>query len=322
MIYPWQSALWEQLTQSVLQQRPPQALLLTGPVGLGQVDLAKAFADYLLCESPETLRACGRCRSCRLALANNHPDFIEVTLQDKSKVIKINQVRSLTEHLQKTAFGHSQIALLYPADTMNAASANALLKTLEEPAGSVTLILVSSFPERLPITVRSRCQQISVKVTDETVVKEWLATQLPGKNTGLLFSAAHGSPLEAVSIADSDYLEMRDAVVLHLRRVLQREANSLDPVAGWLKGDADQLMQILISVSVDMVRVLMTPGVPTLIFSDCMSHYRSMQKVLTLMSVLNWYRSLLSAQALLRSGTHVNVQLLFETALLNWSSLR
>src|SRR5450631_1062843 len=94
---------------------------------------------------------CGHCRDCRLFLASQHPDFITVAPIEDSKLIRIEQIRELTEQLTLTAHGGGATAVLIaPADTLNANAANALLKTLEEPRPGVTLLLVASVPSRLP----------------------------------------------------------------------------------------------------------------------------------------------------------------------------
>ncbi len=322
MNYPWLDSLWQQLTMAAQRNNVPQALLVTGAQGLGQVDFVKAYAAFLLCEKPVNQQCCRRCRGCKLIQAGNHPDIIELTLLDKSKVIKINQVRQLTEQLQQTSFSHRQVAIIHPADTMNAAAANALLKTLEEPSGQVTLILVSSYPERLPITVRSRCQQIHCQVTDSNMAQAWLKQQRPDKNTNQLLRSALGSPLTALDFADSDYHDVRDMVIKHLQAVHLQQANPIEPLVNWLKGDPQQLMAMIQCFAVDLTKVLSGAHQHTLIYPDCISIYRALQSQFQLANVLNWYRSVLSSTALLSSGVHMNVQLLFESLLLKWSTIK
>ena len=114
-------------------------------------------AQLALCREPDAPR--GRCRDCRLFGAAQHPDFIELHPIEDSKLIRVEQVRELSEQLVLTAHaGGATVALLSPADSMNANAANALLKSLEEPRAGVTLILVSAdafapardHPEPLP----------------------------------------------------------------------------------------------------------------------------------------------------------------------------
>ena len=144
-IYPWQKKQWQQLTQQYEAGRLPYALLLDGIEGVGKADFALAFASFLLCESQTNKMACGQCKSCKMFEAASHPDFISVGLEEKAKNIKVAQVRSLCEALQKTAqYQGFQVVIINPADKMNRASANALLKTLEEPAGQVLIILITS----------------------------------------------------------------------------------------------------------------------------------------------------------------------------------
>src|SRR5262249_44852637 len=191
-IYPWQQKLWQLLTNEVKQNRLAHALLLHGASGLGKRDFARAFSRYVLCECKTTTSAvtqrdvnestsgssvepifrekeanngsahpgtdllpsaCGECKSCQWFQAGTHPYFFSVGLEEKSKAIKIDQLRELTHRLEKTSHrGHYQIAVIESADTMNRAAANALLKTLEEPSECVVILLVADRLKPLPAT--------------------------------------------------------------------------------------------------------------------------------------------------------------------------
>ena len=140
MIYPWQQQQYQQLLQCYRAGMMPPALLLSGSKGLGKMQLARHLAQTLLCEQGLTA-ACEQCVSCCWFNAGTHPDLLEMTLEDKSQVIKIDQVRSLTQKLQKTTAGPARVVLMSPADQLNPAAANALLKTLEEPPSKVFFIL-------------------------------------------------------------------------------------------------------------------------------------------------------------------------------------
>ena len=117
-------------------------------------------------------RACGACRGCQLRAAGSHPDLVRVTLglRDDGKLrteIIIDQIRALSQRLSMSSqFGGAQLALVDPADRMNASAANALLKTLEEPASATVIVLVADDPARLPATIRSRCQRVDVRAAD------------------------------------------------------------------------------------------------------------------------------------------------------------
>lgn len=167
-----QLALWESLTQAITADRLPHALLFDGPDGSGKLDLAHALAQRLLCETPQTF-ACQQCRTCLLFHAGNHPDFIEVLPEAPGKPITIAQIRALSTQLTQTIHqSNARVIVLHPADAMNRASANALLKNLEEPGQRTYFILVTAQPHRLLATVRSRCQRFVFSASRESLAEE------------------------------------------------------------------------------------------------------------------------------------------------------
>ncbi len=159
------------------RDRLPHALLLIGQNGLGKFDLARQFAAALLCESPlAAQRACGQCLACNWFAQGNHPDFrllqpeslsqegeVEEGKKKPSQQITIDQVRALDEFLGVGSHrGGLRIVIVNPAEAMNRSTANSILKTLEEPPPSTLFLLVSSEPNRLLPTIRSRCQVMPV----------------------------------------------------------------------------------------------------------------------------------------------------------------
>ena len=144
--YPWQLQEWQQLSQQIAAKKLPHALMFAGAKGIGKRHLAEALAQLLLCLSPIEGTPCGKCRGCMLNKAQNHPDLIVISPEEGAKGIKVDQVRALIEDLGKTAQqGGYKVVVLEPAEAMNANAANALLKSLEEPAASTLLILVCHF---------------------------------------------------------------------------------------------------------------------------------------------------------------------------------
>ena len=155
----------------------PHALLLIGQKGQGKAALARAFAASLLCEQPKTDgQACGQCLACNWFGQGNHPDFrclqpdalsedaeAEEGKKKASQQITIDQVRGLDDFLNVgTHRDGLRIILVNPAEAMNRNTANALLKTLEEPAPSTLFLLVSNEPLKLLPTIRSRCQSVPI----------------------------------------------------------------------------------------------------------------------------------------------------------------
>jgi DNA polymerase-3 subunit delta' len=224
MTLPWLAAPLAE----ALAHRRGHALLVHGAAGQGALEFVMALAQAQLCESPRSERpasglACGRCASCHLFGNHGHPDLFVLlpeTLrqqlawplpEDKgesesasktkpSKQIRIDDMRWLVDRLQRTSGrGRGKVALIHPAQAMNETAANALLKTLEEPAAGTTLLLTVSDPARLLPTVRSRCQWLRLPLPDKAQGLQWLAEQsVPGAE--VLLAAAGGLPLDALAL--------------------------------------------------------------------------------------------------------------------------
>ena len=243
-IYPWLSGQWSFFMQRLGRDRLAHALIIEGPAGSGKTALARAMVARLLCREDQA-HACGQCRSCTLLAGAAHPDYFALEPEEGSEVIKIDQVRALIAKLNlTTSISERKVAYIHPAEAMNAAAANALLKSLEEPAGNTVLILVSNNPGRLPVTIRSRCQAISVNQPDPGLVLDWLeksSDKAPDLVRAAL-QAAGGSPLRAVQFLDSPGLDAFGQVRAGLATLLSRpgsvsmvssELNKLKPVDLW-----------------------------------------------------------------------------------------
>jgi DNA polymerase-3 subunit delta' len=236
VIHPWNLPLFRQLTAD--PARMPHALLLHGPAGVGKRDLAIGLAQWVLCEAPTADGACGVCDACNWFIQGNHPDFRQVEPQEEeiddsgkvtkkaSKQISVESVRGITDFLGLTAHrGGWRAAVIHPAEYMNAAAANALLKTLEEPPPRVLLILVSHQPGRLLPTVISRCRRVAVSPPAREAALEWLRQAGMGSPEAVLAEAG-GAPLTALFYADPERRSRLEAFLDELAR-----PGSMDPCA-------------------------------------------------------------------------------------------
>lgn len=243
--YPWLSGHWSFFIQRLKTDKLAHALMIEGPSGVGKKILARAMIDRLLC-SEDHPRACGQCRSCQLLAGGAHPDYFDLQPEEDSKVIKVDQVRAVIGKLDlTTSISERKVAYIHPAEVMNAAAANALLKSLEEPTGNTVLILVSDNPGRLPVTIRSRCQAISISQPDPKTVQKWLE-QISGSSLEKVeaaLQAAGGSPLRAANYLDSPGLDGYGQVRMSLASLLVRpgsvsqvsnQLNELNPMDLWL----------------------------------------------------------------------------------------
>jgi len=223
-MYPWLEVHWSFFLQRLQQDRLAHALMIEGPAGIGKNALASAMVAKLLCSGDEP-RACGQCRSCKLLEGGAHPDRFEIYPEEDSKMIKVDQVRRLISSLDlTTSISERKLAYIHPADSMNKNAANALLKSLEEPVGNAVLILVSSDPASLPVTIRSRCQSIVINQPDSKQASGWLqeTTGKPAADVNAALQAAGGSPLRAASYLESSELDAFAKVTAGLVTLLSR----------------------------------------------------------------------------------------------------
>jgi len=216
MIYSWQQKQW----LHIMQQRKnlPHALLLRGGAGSGKQDFALALAGSLLCDAPIDTHACGVCASCVWFKEMHHPDFRLISPEDadtsedgpkkkttKKSQISVAQIRQLIDYLSLSSHqvNHHRVILISPAETLNIASANALLKMLEEPPANTLFLLISNQPQRLLATITSRCQAIDMPLPSKKEALEWLNEQ-GVKNAELLLNYAGGAPLSALQASDDN----------------------------------------------------------------------------------------------------------------------
>lgn len=154
--------------------RLPHGLLIHEAPGSGGEWLAQWIAKLALCSHPADA-PCDECFGCKRAAAAQHPDLLRVSPIEDSRQLRIEQVRWLAEELALTSHqGGYKVGVLSPADALNRFAANALLKTLEEPAPRTLLILVAIEPSRLPATILSRCQRIRIRPPERKESIHWL----------------------------------------------------------------------------------------------------------------------------------------------------
>ncbi|QXL83165.1 DNA polymerase III subunit delta' [Comamonas sp. NLF-1-9] len=221
-------APWLQRQRQQLLAQRGHAWLLHGPSGLGQYTLALELARAWLCESPTPAGACGQCASCHGIAVRTHADLRvlmpEVQMQElgwplpekaqaeldekkrkPSREIRVDALRDAVEFAQRTsARGRGKVVLIYPAEQMNAISANALLKTLEEPPGEVRFVLASEAAHQLLPTIRSRCQAHALHWPAPQEALDWLHQQGVAPQAAEVWLRAAGArPDDALALARS-----------------------------------------------------------------------------------------------------------------------
>lgn len=255
-LLPWQQSQWNRLQALRQQRRIPHALLFQGPDGVGKRHFAEQFGRGLLCTQPDPSGlACGACATCLLLQAGNHPDLGWVEPEEEGKVIRIDQVREFirTESLSSQAGGY-KVRVITPADAMNVAAANALLKTLEEPTPSSLILLLSSRPGSLPATIRSRCQAITFPTPPAAQALAWLQGQGEQEWPALLAAAA-GAPFKALALADPALQGQRREVLDQLCRLFTGAEEPIALAGAWYKRELPLVLGWLVSALVDLARL-------------------------------------------------------------------
>ncbi len=260
MIAPWLEEAWRTWRARLDAGRMPHAILLAGAAGLGKRAFVEELLAALLCTARDDQgRACGNCRGCRLRESGAHPDFVRVGIEEDATQIKIDQIRAVSERLAMTTqFGGYQVAVIDPAEGMTVECANALLKTLEEPARNTVIILVSDAPARLPATIRSRCQRIDVRFPPRTQALAWLAEQgLSGESAQTALGLVSGNPGAALELAQPAARQLLADTVNTLVAIAGGRASPVETANRWAREDAEKRLRLIAQA---VLRVLRPEG--------------------------------------------------------------
>ncbi len=176
-LYPWLVPVWQPWQAGLAAGKISSATLIQASEGLGAESLVELMARTLMCTSSQT-EPCCFCHSCGLMQSGNHPDFHVVKPEKVGKSITVEQIRQMNRIAQESSqLSGYRLIVIEPADAMNESSANALLKTLEEPAPNCLFILVTSRIKHLLPTIVSRCQRLVIPAPTTALVVEWLKGQ-------------------------------------------------------------------------------------------------------------------------------------------------
>lgn len=327
----WQESQWQQLGQRREAGRLPHAILLQGPPKNGKRHFAEAFAQSLLCQASEPqYLACGTCPACLLVQSSNHPDLKLITREaetasgdegkktakktDKpSQFIGVDAVRDFIEHEPLSShYGGYKVAIFDPAEAMNSSAANALLKTLEEPRPSTLILLVSSSPDRLLATIRSRCQVLDFPLPTKAQGLEWLQGQAQTQaniDWPLVLVLAAGAPFKALQLADPELLNTRAALLTDAMALLQGQRDPIVLAEAWSKQDMELGLEWLGNLLLDAMRINAAPGYGELLNPDLGPQLQRLAQQLPAMSWHRMQSELIKTRRALNQQLNLQLQL-------------
>jgi DNA polymerase III subunit delta' len=320
--YPWHLSQWQNFGHLLEQQKLPHAIMLAGPKDIGKGQLARALAYRILCESPAEGLACGRCRGCELNKAGTHPDLSCLSPEDGSRAIKVDQVREVTQFLSKTAQqGGYKLVIIDPAESMNTNSANALLKSLEEPSGKTLLILVCHNPGAVLPTIRSRCQITYLPMPGKESLISWLSPLLSAKSPDVedLLIQAGGAPLAALALLEGDELQKRERRLQDWIKLSLGQTSAIEVAAEWQDEDGPLIVEWYLSWLLAISRWQM--GASDSLVAKAPEEWRVVLELIAPKLLHRYLEKVLLTKRQLLSGANPNKQLLLEELLFDWVAL-
>jgi DNA polymerase-3 subunit delta' len=308
---PWLEPLRAQVERAAARGRLPHALLIHAAPGLGGELLAAWIAAFVLCDS-RAEAPCGRCATCMLVAAGNHPDLLWIAREEDAKQLLIDQIRVLCDQLSLKSYrGGYKVAVVSSADLMTEQAANALLKTLEEPPPQSLVILCSARPSRLPATIVSRCQRLTIPTPPREAALAWLATQEPGDWARILDFAA-GAPLRALEMKAGAFEEIDADMRQVFARLARRELDIPTTVERW----TDRTGKALLETRLEWIETWITDSVRSALSGAAdLQSQRGIRKIRGLYGVLDQARGMR-----LELSTSLNAQLAAEELLLRAES--
>lgn len=306
-IYPWQQSLWQNLTQRF--PKIGHGLLFYGKTGSGKEAFTQQFVAWILCQARQSDAACGQCQSCQWLKANTHPNYMYVSTDEENKKqnpqIKIEKIRDLLPFVQQTGEGW-RVIVIEPAEALNLAASNALLKTLEEPSDQVLIILLAAHYLKLPATIRSRLQHFALDRISPDQAQAYLQQHLPQAGQSqynLLMNLANHMPIQAVELAQAEWLGRRAEFLADWLKLVSQKNMPMQMANKWNKAlsfaEFSQMFEYLLS---DLIAYQLAQPIKNidLDFHTLATHY-------SLDYLFKIYQELQQAKQLLKQNVQSNL---------------
>ena len=250
---PWQADILKRALSLQQQQHLPHAVLIDTASEQDVSGFGRYLSMRLLCDNPSGLSICGVCEACRMMQAGTYADFNLVTLEVNEKTKKLNkninieQIRKLIHEVYLTRqYARMKIAVIYPAEAMNKSSANALLKTLEEPAPQVLIVLLTHNYGRIPVTLRSRCQSWSINPPTREQALNWLRDQgIEHETAATYLQFANGDPVLALELKRHDYAALVTQFKSRLSQFLRGDLSVTELCRGLISSEKPIIRRLI-----------------------------------------------------------------------------
>jgi DNA polymerase III subunit delta' len=311
--FPWHSKAWSEFLAALESNRLSHAYLIEGPQGLGKVHFAFRLAARVLdipwpaADPPIPLP---------------HPDINWVTLEvddegKQKKQIGIQQIRDACANLALTSHGGGwKVAVIWPAEQLNAYSANALLKTLEEPSPRTLLLLVRSRLDTLPATIASRCQRVRIAPPAPEEAIAWLEARAGKGEWRRLLALAGDAPLMALLLAEEGFRELDESFSQDLLGLLSRRREPLEVAAEWARKPLAMTLRWLDVWTAEMLRWKLAQVHPALPESN----HQALQTALESIPLQRLFRYRDEVRsAMIRNDGVFNTQMVLENLLVPWA---
>ena len=294
------TAFWERIQLAITHQRMSHALMLIGPEHLGVGAFAMRLAAALLCKG-ET-KPCEQCDACHLLHVGTHPDFQAIRQDTSGGVIKIDKIRALQDDVYHTPqCGDIKVILIEPADKMNVAAANALLKILEEPPEFVYFILVVEQQGTLPPTILSRCQQM------------FFQDMLPDASHYFLFDSQHFAESSRAAL-----YEKRELIMTALCELVEGKITPCTFASNWGTYELIDLVWLLYVMTAQAIQFKLLESTPTIVKTELLSRFANAYSPFILFGQLNKINSILKK---LSKNISMNKVLALEDLCIGYSNL-
>lgn len=315
-VYPWQQSVWDRLQPRISEQHLAHGLLLTAPAGSG-------LEEFAYCLAARLLDVENHARGRALLDAGSHPDVMILAPEEEGKAVKIDAIRELLEFVSlKAQYGSRKVAIILNAEAMNRNAANSLLKTLEEPPPQSILLLVSSQPGLLPITIRSRCQIIDLTPVAQLQIADWLRARIDDSSAdvALLLAIAGQAPLAASELVAENGLSLRDQLLDDLAALKAMRTDAVTAAEQWNQRGVLAVHDWLYRLTRDLVRCRVL-GVEAVVNRDQSQRLASLTTGLSLRQVINYHDLVIKNYRLLTGPTNPNSTVLLEDFILHWQGI-